>query len=363
MKVPVLLIPVFVCAIALAQQPTSGPWVMQVSGTTAGLRGIHAVGGGIAWASGANGTILRTEDGGYMWQSCAAPPNSDKLDFRGIWAWDANTAIVMSSGPGNQSRIYKTTDGCSHWKLLFTNPDKDGFWDAIVFKNRQLGFILGDPVGGRFVILTTMDGGETWMRDNTPGLQVGDGATGAFAASNSALLAGKRNSLVFGTAGGYIYDFVSYSSSICAEHPTNVLLCPHWTRTLTPLHFAGSNSGVFSLGYRQYDKSGYSYVFVAVGGDYTKPDDSAGTAAWSPVRQHWIAARIPPHGYRSAVAWDPTSEFWIAAGPNGSDISPDGNIWQSLDNGNWNALSLPYIVGPNGRIAKLDESKLPKIYP
>jgi len=100
--------------------------VIQSSGTKAGLRGIYAVGGGVAWASGTNGTVLRTEDGGYMWQSCALPPNAEKLDFRGIWAWDADTAVVMSSGPGDLSRIYKTTDGCSSWELLFTNPDKEG---------------------------------------------------------------------------------------------------------------------------------------------------------------------------------------------------------------------------------------------
>ncbi len=130
---------------------TSGPWVMEKSGTTAGLRGIHAVGGGVAWASGTNGTVLRTEDGGYEWQSCAMPPGAEKLDFRGIWAWDDNTAIVMSSGTGEASRIYKTVDGCSSWKLLFTNPDKDGFWDAIVFQNGDYGFAIGDALPVRFL--------------------------------------------------------------------------------------------------------------------------------------------------------------------------------------------------------------------
>ena len=67
-----------------AQDKTSGPWVMQSSGTTASLRGIHAVGAGVAWASGTNGTVLRTEDGGYMWQTCAMPPGAEKLDFRGF---------------------------------------------------------------------------------------------------------------------------------------------------------------------------------------------------------------------------------------------------------------------------------------
>jgi hypothetical protein len=48
---------------------------------------------------------------------------------------------------------------------------------------------------------------------------------------------------------------------------------------------------------------------------------------------------------------------WIAAGTNGSDLSRDGgNSWQPLDHGNWNALSLPYAVGPEGRIGKLTDA-------
>jgi photosystem II stability/assembly factor-like uncharacterized protein len=76
-------------------------WQMEDSHTTADLRGIDNVGGGVVWASGANGTVLRTEDGGYLWQTCAIPPGAEHLDFRGIQAFDANTAIVMSSGKGD----------------------------------------------------------------------------------------------------------------------------------------------------------------------------------------------------------------------------------------------------------------------
>ena len=45
----------------------------------------------------------------------------------------------------------------------------------------------------------------------------------------------------------------------------------------------------------------------------------------------------------------------------GSDISrDDGRTWQSLDDGNWNALSLPFVVGPNGRIGRLNAGALPR---
>ncbi len=125
-------------------------WTIQQSNTTADLRGIDNVGHGIAWASGTNGTVLHTTDNGATWLLCKTPPDAEHLDFRGIQAFDANTAIVMSSGKGDLSRLYKTTDGCQTWKLVFTNPDKEGFWDAI--QNSQetnpelTGILVGDPV-------------------------------------------------------------------------------------------------------------------------------------------------------------------------------------------------------------------------
>jgi hypothetical protein len=106
---------------------------------------------------------------------------------------------------------------------------------------------------------------------------------------------------------------------------------------------------------------------VAVGGDYTKPDKAKGTAAFSQDSgQHWLAATTPPHGYRSSVAYDPKSKTWITVGPNGTDISTDdGRNWRPLlptpgeapdADQHWNALSLPYVVGPHGRIATLRPS-------
>ncbi len=126
-------------------------------------------------------------------------------------------------------------------------------------------------------------------------------------------------------------------------------ICCFWQSAQTPLASGNDSSGVFSLAFRD-QKHG-----VAVGGDYRQPNGATGNAAYSSDGgEHWSAAGKPPHGYRSAVAWDATHQAWITAGSNGSDISyDDGKTWQWLDSGNWNALSLPWAVGPNGQIGKL----------
>ena len=131
-----------------------------------------------------------------------------------------------------------------------------------------------------------------------------------------------------------------------------------WFTHSVPVPVAGGNesSGIFSLHFRD------RHLGIAVGGDYTKPSESAETAAWSADGgEHWTASERPPHGYRSAVEWGESIHAWITAGTNGSDISrDDGKTWQPIDNGNWNALSLPFIVGPQGRIGKLNPSALLK---
>ena len=364
-------------------------WDIQHSGTSADLRGIASVGAGIAWASGSNGTVLRTEDGGYLWQRCTVPPGAEKLDFRGVQAFDANTAIVMSSGKGDLSRLYKTTDGCQTWKLIFTNPDKDGFWDALWAFHRsphpvvQLkksthamewsdisATILGDPVHGKFV-LWTFDPAETGAEaapKEWSHLPHAMKQEAAFAASNSALFRGVCTLWLAtgGENGSRILEHVGGSNALDMEVNT-------FRSTPVPIGDHTSSSGIFSFallpdtpkpGYRTCDRLG-----VAIGGDYLKPNDSTGTAAFTTdAGKTWIASTTPPHGYRSAVAYDAATKSWLTVGPNGTDISTDdGRNWRTLKPGpndapdadqHWNALSLPFIVGPHGRIGLLNPAAL-----
>ena len=344
-------------------------WVIEESHTTSSLRGVHSLGGGVAWASGTDGTVLRTEDGGYVWQGCAIPPGAEHLDFRSVQAFDENTAIVMSSGKGDLSRLYKTTDGCLTWKLLFTNPDKDGFWDAVQFVSRDQGILLGDPVGKMFVVMVTLDGGFKWNRQAMNATADANGE-GAFAASNSSLLVTRMNYRRFCT-GGFGATRVITMGVGNSDEGKPLPRKKGWDASLfserlhTSSHVA--SSGCFSIA----DGGEGARTTVAVGGDYTLPDaqrDTAWTSARgdSPDRNETFTfhpTQTPPHGYRSSVAYDASHKTWITVGPNGTDISTDdGSNWQALKPGtrdpqdadrNWNALSLPFVVGPHGRIGKL----------
>src|ERR1022692_2197561 len=84
----------------------------QSSHTTEALRGVSAVSQQIAWASGTHGTYLRTTDAGRTWIP-ALVPNASTLDFRGVVAFSAAEAFLMSAGPGDQSRIYRSEEHTS----------------------------------------------------------------------------------------------------------------------------------------------------------------------------------------------------------------------------------------------------------
>ncbi len=320
-------------------------WELENSHTHADLRGVDNA-RGAAWASGTNGTVLRTTDGGGVWQSCAIPPGAEHLDFRGIQALDEHTAIVMSSGKGELSRLYKTVDGCRTWRLLFTNPDKDGFWDAILHDARlNETYVLGDPVDGSFVLYWSGGDNHPWSKNwNSHSVKAFAGQA-VFAASNSILIRGVSNGELFLVTGG------SRSELVHARKLSD------WSRSSLPFA-AGESSGAFSVA-----SDGVTHV-VITGGDYRQPNRREGTAAYSTDgRYHFLSAQTPPAGYRSAVAYDGQHKTWITVGPNGTDISrDDGRNWRPLgpipedapgSDRDWNALSLPFVVGPHGRIGKL----------
>jgi hypothetical protein len=140
-----LLVAIFIFVTG-APSPALAQWEIQTAPTTADLRGIHSLGTASPGPPEPKAPFSVPPTRAAHWQRCATPPDADHLDFRGIQAFDASTAIVMSSGKGPLSRLYKTTDACQSWKLLFTNPDLEGFWDAVAGETGDMVFVLGDSV-------------------------------------------------------------------------------------------------------------------------------------------------------------------------------------------------------------------------
>jgi photosystem II stability/assembly factor-like uncharacterized protein len=184
------LLPLLLATAALAR---SAPQV-QTSHTTEALRGVSAVSQKIAWACGTHGTYLRKTDADPRWIS-AQVPGAESLDFRAVVAFSADEAFLMSAGPGDQSRIYHTSDAGQHWQLQFTNTNPKGFFDSMVFWDSKHGIVLGDPIPEeagkdtsklKFELLIT-DDGQTWHQMPPANLPAAEEGEGAFAASNTCI--------------------------------------------------------------------------------------------------------------------------------------------------------------------------------
>jgi photosystem II stability/assembly factor-like uncharacterized protein len=299
------------------------------SGATVSLRGVSAVDQAVAWASGANGMFLRTTDGGKTWAAHTVPGAAD-LDFRDVEAVDDRTAYLLSSGAGSLSRIYKTTNSGETWTLQHTNLDPKGFLDCMAFWDATHGIALGDPVEGRFSILTTRDG-LTWLK--RPGPKANEGE-GAFAASGSCIFARGTREAWFGTGG---------AGGARVFHTTDG--GETWSVAKTPVRGGSTSAGIFSLFF--YD----GLHGVAVGGEYTRPGDMAGNCAVTDDGgKSWKLCASGPRGYRSSVA-QVAPGLLISVGPSGSDSSMDGGkTWEKLGDAGFHALSSRwgFAVGANG---------------
>jgi photosystem II stability/assembly factor-like uncharacterized protein len=330
------MINAIVTLLLLTSLPT---WTTQQSNVTHRLRGISAVNDRIIWASGAGSTVLRTTNGGEVWQRLTV--TTDQLDFRDVDAVDAKSAYVLSIGNGPASRIYKTTDAGATWTLQFTNTDEKMFLDAMSFWDANHGIVIGDSVDGQLFVMTTDNGGADWKRVSPTNLPPALENEGAFAASGTNIaIAGKTDAWI----------------GLGAANKARVLLTTDrgrsWKISETPLN-SGRSSGIFSVAFRD-TKHG-----VVVGGDYTKESEainnlaitSDGGLTWKLVKGL--------SGFRSVVAYVPGSTTLVAVGPSGSDFSTDdGQTWQRIDGPGFDTLSFAnkhsaWASGARGSIGRL----------
>ena len=313
---------------------------VQSSGVAARLRGISAISEQVAWASGANGTILRTIDGGRTWQPKAIP-RTGVLDFRDIDAISDRIAYALSIGPGQSSRIYKTSDGGTRWDLQFANDDPALFLDAMAFWDADRGIAVADSIGGAFVILTTADGGRAWTRVAANRLPPALPNEGAFAASGTNVTVSGREHVWIGTGAARVLRSIDGART--------------WSVAATPLP-TGESSGIFSIAFRDTSNG------IVVGGDYRREAEAVRNIAFT--TDGGITWQAPAHGlsgYRSVVAYVPGIKgAVVAAGPSGVDWSSDsGATWTPSAITGLDTLSFApgtsagWGAGDHGRILKI----------
>jgi photosystem II stability/assembly factor-like uncharacterized protein len=333
----------FIALLLASPAPANSPqWRSVATGVTASLRGL-AVSGHSIWASGSGGSWLRSPDDGKTWTH-GVVPGGESLDFRGVFALDEKTAVLISSGPAekNQAHIYRTRDAGAHWVEVFHGTKPGMFFDAVKFWDARHGIVLSDPIEGKFAILLTDDGGLSWReapRDNMPAALPNEGA---FAASSSALAVWGKSEAWFGTGG-------AAQARIFRSHDRGA----SWSAVNTPIAAGLAEAGIFSLLI-----DGRSAV--AVGGNYQRATTSVDNIAFSGDGGNtWKLAEAGFPLFLSGITHDRSSGY-VAVGTGGWAHSADGRHWTAESEGDWNAVALSrtriWAAGAKGKIGYLERA-------
>ena len=298
----------------------------------------------VAWASGSGGTVVHTTDGGATWIEQTVP-GARSQDLRSIVAFDANTAVVAATS----GDIWRTQNGGRSWTNVYKSADSVfldaiGFWDA-QSGSAPRGVVLGDPIGGRFFVLTSDDGGRSWRRASSESRPVAQQGEGAFAASGSSLVMHSTTHAWIGTGVRVARVFRTADAG------------KTWSVAAAPLADATPSSGVFAVSFADALRG------VAVGGDFDKPTQREGSATVTMDGGiTWVAATTAPNGFRSGVAIVPGTDAAtvVAVGTNGTDISFDGGrSWTLADTVGYHAVRFApdgagWASGGRGRVARFN---------
>lgn len=313
---------------------------------TSSCRSLSAVSEQVAWAGCTGGKVYRTTDGGSTW-SVDSVRGAAALDFRGIRAFDANTAVVVSAGPAErgQAKIFRTTDGAKTWTETWSDNTAGIFLDGVAFWDADHGFTFSDPIGGKFVVLTTDDGGRHWSRVAAAGLPDNLKGEAAFAASNTQVtVQGSGNAWI--ASGGGVEARVFRSTDRGRT----------WTVSSTGMP-GGASSGLFGIAFADARNG------IAVGGDYR---NERGVSAFS-IRTNdggvsWAPTGVNrPDGTTSGVVYVPGSSpaTFVAVGQTGVAYTRDyGATWTHADTTTTYGVGFAsaragFVAGARGHVAVL----------
>ncbi|MEZ5347311.1 MAG: hypothetical protein R2681_17320 [Pyrinomonadaceae bacterium] len=338
---------IFILSFLFLFSTANAQWQKQDVKTDASFRGLDVVSEKIVWASGTGGTVIRSTDGGENWDVIKVP-GAEKLDFRDIEAFDANTAYILSIGNGESSRIYKTTDGGKNWVLQFTNKVEAAFFDSIAFWDKNNGMAQSDPVDGKYYLVATKDGGKTWTKVDTGKMAPAKEGEAAFAASGTSLITHGKNDVYIVSGGNDARVFRSNNRGLT------------WFVSDTPITKGTPGSGIFGIAMRDKNNG------VIVGGNYEKPDEAVNNLAFTKDGGKTWTAGKGLSGYRSGV-WLLEDQYMVVVGTNGIDISFDGAEWTQESKESLNSvdgfveqynkeastwLATIWAVGPKGMVLK-----------
>lgn len=332
---------------ALSIERTSTPpppssWFTQTSGVTSYLASISAPDQNTAWAVGfvsnASGPplVVRTVNGG-TWASALGTGIGAGVPLFNVYAIDANTALA--TGSTSSSFVYRTSNGGSTWSTVFTQAG--GFINGIWMKDANTGFMTGDPVGARWSLWKTTNGGITW---DSAGMNLPQ--VGSEAGWNNALYINGSN-IWFGTNNTKVYYSSNNGANWTAQATTGQASSYGvWFNGTTG--FIAGTSNVMKT-----TNSGTTWVANTAPGTGTCQGifNAPGTSTWWMVRQSTGVYKTTDDGTTWTTDYTFTGTGWSISGSRTANAG--GNVWVATTTGGIFKYGISTGIAPiNGTTVK-----------
>ncbi len=328
----------FLFLFSLALDPVAQELHVLDKGMKTSLRGLSVVDNNTIWASGSNGKIARSTDGGKSFVWCS-PKGHESRDFRDTHAFDSMTAIIMAVA--EPAIILKTKDGGKNWYTVFFDSTKGMFLDALDMKGDE-GVVIGDPLVDKPFMATTRDKGETWkVVQDLPASYVLEKGEAFFAASGSnicLLKSSEPQGMIFASGGVASRLFIGDRS-----YPI-------------PIQQGKSTAGANGILLFKKQKEG-----VIVGGDFSNEKRADSTISFFSYKGK-VKFTIPPqmpHGYKSGAAATSDGQV-LVCGTSGVELTSDkGRSWKKISPLSFHVAAaspdgtMIYLAGAEGKIARV----------
>jgi hypothetical protein len=259
-------------------------WTEQTSGVSVTLYAVSAVDNNTAWICGLGGVVLLTTNGGQNWNLTSTPNPS--LFIYTIYGISKTTALL--AGNSSSSYLYRTTNSGNNWTEVFT--EAGGFINSIAGSQTDSNYLFmnGDPVGGRWSLWQSFNGGAAW--DSTANnLMIPDNGSEA----------GFINSLFMDY--GYI-----------------------WFGTINERIYRIDNSGFFSQ-----PTTGLSHVYgIWFNNALTGMAGASSMVLSQNSGANWLPLAAPGSGLISGVTGT-GNQWWFTKGTSVYYSSNNGNSWST----------------------------------
>ena len=163
------------------------------------------------WVCGDSGTVLKTTNAGVNWTSVGGNGIPSIANLVNICCKSADT-VVTAGNIGNITYVYRTSNGGSSWSQVFSQIN--GSINAIWLERTFTGFMVGNPVSGRWSLWKTTNRGLTWDSTGIYLPQVGSetGWKNSLSIYNNRIWFGTNNSRIYFSS-NYGANWISYSTA------------------------------------------------------------------------------------------------------------------------------------------------------